>query len=320
MKLLPLILVGGIGALVWLLPKKAKAGEYAGPLEPTDEEEEDAADRQTWEGSLGGPPSDSQVQAMYQAAMAPGMTDVGQLRYAYSLVNLYGTPEQAGAIAAKIESVESGDYMPGPSVSPTPAPAPTEVIVAPPAGPPVAVPDDDDDEASPALPPSPPPMAVPAPPTPLQETETQPEMDPNGTVRLARLLLNREGEPRWKSAHQAQVKTWQGVVGLTTDGKFGPLSALEMAEEVGVLPLIRYWSGWNKSDEVQKYRDRLRAFASELEMDPNKRAHAMALRASADREKGQGWPANAKVQAVPVADQQAILDSIQATLEAEEGA
>lgn len=342
MKLFPLLLLGGVGALAFFLPKRAKA--ESGPLDEdvpdADEdveegadvdadddaaEEQAAKDAPVWEGAPGGPPTAEQVSQTYATAMAPGFTDLGQLGYAYSLVNLYGTPEQAGAISAKMASIKAGTYMPGPSVAPpttaTPVPMPTpsapsddSVIVKPPGKPPVVV----VDEEPPPLP-AEPPGGPPGAPPPLASEETTPDLDPNGTVTLARLLLEAEGKNKWKSAFQPQVKAWQARVGLTSDGKFGVGSSMKMADEVGVLPLVRYWSGWDKGAEVQKHTDNLRAKGAELKMNPDKRVHGIALQASANREKGQGWPAPSKTIAVPQQDLDAVRDQIKATLDAEEG-
>ena len=89
---------------------------------------------------------------------------------------------------------------------------------------------------------------------------------------------------RWKRI-DGQVKAWQSARGLVSDGKFGPGSALRMAEEIGTLPLVRYWpSGTLKTREVPKYQAALYELANEAE-EPR----ASQLRAAAEREQGQGY-------------------------------
>ncbi len=294
-----------------------------------------AKDKATWEKSMGGPPSPATVQQMYDAAMAPSLTDIGQLTMAANFLKIFGTPEQAGAVQAKIDSIKAGTYMPGPSVTPD------KVVVKPPGGGVMPEPDDDDDEDAPSLPPVPPPpsaipipvpspapvplpvpapVPVPAPPPapvpvppvpPIADEETKPEADPNGTILLARLLIDREGAKGWKTAYQPQVKIWQQKVGLSADGKFGPKAGEKMADEVGVLPLVRYWSHWNKAEGLQQYRDALRAKAATFAMDPEKKSHAAALRASADREEAQGFPKSSQVPVISPSSLQAVQQAIE---------
>jgi len=129
-----------------------------------------------------------------------------------------------------------------------------------------------------------------APPVPgagLPAVETSAQLDPNGTVALARLMLERETEPGWKGASSQEVKTWQPKHNLTPDGKFGMHSALSMAQEVGVLPLIRYWpkSGISKSAALKSYREQLNALADAIvQQRPEEAPHATALKLSAARE------------------------------------
>lgn len=165
-----------------------------------------------------------------------------------------------------------------PPVGPVPSATPTPDVAVDWEGPAEGTPDD--------VPPPPPVEATP----PVASEETSEEADPDGTVALARLLFAREATAGWKEDNQPQVKVWQGIVGLGADGKFGPGSAYRMAEEVGVLPLIRFWpkSEWNKAAAVDKYRASIRQIAERFaESNP---AHAAALRASATRETGQSWP------------------------------
>lgn len=143
--------------------------------------------------------------------------------------------------------------------------------------------------AMPAATPSSAPAAVPPGTPPLAVEETKPENDPYGTIRLARLLLDEQSRKGWKYVSDA-VKQWQSRVGLTADGKFGPGSAMRMAQEVAILPWIRYWSlGFpSKQAALDNYRGRLKAFA--LQIQPTQPEHATSLIISANKETAQGWP------------------------------
>lgn len=123
----------------------------------------------------------------------------------------------------------------------------------------------------------------------LAAEETKPENDPNGTLKLAHVLLAEQDNKGWKYVSKA-VQDWQKKVGLTADGKFGPASALRMAHEVTVLPWVRYWptGSASKTSAVNDYRGRLKAYA--LSLPASEQAHAAALIVAADNETGQGWP------------------------------
>lgn len=134
-----------------------------------------------------------------------------------------------------------------------------------------------------------PPAAATANLPPLASEETKPANDPYGTVRLARLLLDEQAQKGWKYVSDS-VKDWQKKVGLTVDGKFGPGSAIRMAQEVAILPWVRYWptGSASKTSAVSSYRSRLKAYA--LQIQPTRPEHAAALIVAANKENGQGWP------------------------------
>lgn len=141
---------------------------------------------------------------------------------------------------------------------------------------------------------------LPAEAPPLATEETTPEADPNGTIALARALLAEEMTPDWRSESSA-VAAWESRMDLGNSGKFGPDDAKQMANEVAVLPLIRYWKtgGRTLAQQLKDYRDFLYLFADSYRIE-GKPEHAAALIASAEREQGQGWPSDPRSkQAVP---------------------
>jgi hypothetical protein len=129
-----------------------------------------------------------------------------------------------------------------------------------------------------------------------------PAIDTHGSVALAGKLINAESTKSWKTAFASDVAAWQKLMGLIADGKFGPKSALAMGAEVGVLPLIRYYSstGGSKAQQVAAFKTALGALASAVyAKNP---ALSVALRSSQDYEQGQGYvtapaaiPATARV-------------------------
>lgn len=142
--------------------------------------------------------------------------------------------------------------------------------------------------APPAIPPPPPPSPGKPAPLPAEELKS----DPDGTIHLARLMIAAESSPGWKAVSDT-VKIWQTKKRLTPDGKFGLGGALVMADEVGILPLIRYFAKGTptKTSGVDKARAAYMAKADALERE-GKKEHADALRMSASYEEGQGWPPN----------------------------
>lgn len=183
-----------------------------------------------------------------------------------------------------------GAVAPSP-VTPTPAPTGPSVTNVTPVTP-TPTPGVPNAPVSPAVPPVPP---VPGKP-PIAAEEEKPDNDPNGTIALARLMLEEQAKAGWKYVSEA-VKAWQRKVSLTPDGKFGPGSALRMATEVAVLPWIRYWptGSASKSQAVTDYRGRLKALAlSMAKQYPERVEHSAALLRCADLETGQGWPVQPK--------------------------
>lgn len=136
---------------------------------------------------------------------------------------------------------------------------------------------------------------------PVATSEASAAVDPDGTVSLARMLLDEQTRPNWKYVSQA-VREWQARKGLKADGKFGVSAALVMAKEVAVLPWIRYFGlgigDGSKKAAVNDYRGRLKAYALSVARAGNK-THAAGLMASADAEDGLGWPAKTPGAAPP---------------------
>jgi hypothetical protein len=130
-------------------------------------------------------------------------------------------------------------------------------------------------------------VTMPAEPVPFEpeyEPWTAYEPVSEDTAAVQRELLDAEQTPRWKFISE-RVRQWQRARGLVADGMFGPRSALRMATEVGVLPLVRYWAtGTLPETAVPAYREAIDAIADEA---PEPRASQ--LRASALREQGQGF-------------------------------
>lgn len=231
--------------------------------------------------------------------------------------------------------------VPPPTVS-TPAAVPPPVVPAalpPPAAPPPVVPAAATPVAAPPVVPAamptvvmPPiatvPVSVPLPtgqtvtvqiPAAIPQTiatqaEQHPQLDPNGTIVLAQNMINAEGASGWKTALSTAISDWQKIMKLTADGKFGPKSAVKMAEEVAVLPLVRYYAstGGSQSQQVAAYRTQLLALATQLEAHPDGVAHAKGLRSSAAYETGLGYAVSPK--AVPVAMRQSQAAALAAQL------
>lgn len=193
---------------------------------------------------------------------------------------LPGLVNQAAQAAQNVGSVARFPDLPGAVPTPPPVVIPTIPIGATPQQVATQVLPQLVQQAAGAL--------TPQTPTPLQQTETHPQLDPHGTIALAKDMIDAESSSGWKSALQDRIKAWQAVSNLTADGKFGPQSAYTMALEVGVLPLIRYWPKTTAlAADLKSYRDRLLTMAANA--DHKNPAMAAALRASAAYEQGQSY-------------------------------
>ncbi len=253
---------------------------------------------------------DDVLDGTFQTAI--NLTDVPQIKYAQAYLQKYGHSSQAAQLQTRIDELLARGAPPvttsppATPVVPTPVlPAPGPVPVTPPlpepGAPVIVVP-----APAPVTPPPvivppvvPPPAATPptapepvlgkAPPPALQKQETAPIADPNGTILLAQKMLDAERKNGWKTALASDIKAWQARVGLTADGKFGPGSAKKMAEEVGALPLVRYWpASAQKNTAVPAYKNDLTAIQERL-TNQGLIAHSGVLGLAAEREKGQAF-------------------------------
>lgn len=195
------------------------------------------------------------------------------------------TPENAPTVTVQVPTYSTGDksdqYPPVQTATPPgTTPATTAGPTIPISIPPITFPTSN-------------PIPVPPAATPVQHEETKVDQDPHGTVALAKAMIDAESMSGWKAALHPMIAAWQSSVGLKGDGKFGPGSAAAMAQEVGVLPLIRYYpAGTQLKADLQAYRDLLYTMAANF--DSRNPAHAAALRSSAQYETGQAYSGTPK--------------------------
>lgn len=121
-----------------------------------------------------------------------------------------------------------------------------------------------------------------------------PAVVPKDTAGLVNYLLEREKQKNWKSV-EPRLAAWQrthtDIDGdpLKDDGMLGPVSALAIAAESGTVPIVRYWpKGSQQHIVLPEYESELYALADEAEKDGDE-GRAAQLRASAQRERGQGF-------------------------------
>lgn len=169
--------------------------------------------------------------------------------------------------------------VPVPPVIPDPgAPTQPPVVFVPPVAPsnpappgPVPVP--------PVLVPSLPPIAAP------QPAQTPPTAVDKATAFMVNALLTAEAKGGWNKV-EPSVQAWQKERGLVVDGKFGPKSALAVAEEFGTVPIVRFWpKGSQKAQALQAYRTALIEIANHT----SDTTRAAQLRVTAQREQAQSF-------------------------------
>lgn len=297
-----------------------------------------AEERRQWEVEQKQEPlSKAKADELFRVLMTQDFKgDTAQMRVGLHMLRLYGTPEQVAQVTARIAELEAAAApittptepeapvvrIPPGEVPPEPeGHEPLEQPPAPPAPPPPTARFPDLPEEQPRYVPPPelapsPPLAKEIPteerppevPPPLADEEIKAPADPIGTIALARTMITREATTGWKSALQPEIKAWQTRAGLVADGKFGPKSALKMADEVGTLPRIRYWPKGSPSKDIAVKRYRRDVFTKAENLDEmGKREHAAALRVSAETETGQGWPRTPAAEPVSVRDEAADL-------------
>ena len=163
------------------------------------------------------------------------------------------------------------------------------VVTQPPAGPPVFTvpPGFEGDDIIPRpediiKPPTPvaPPVTPPVPAQPEQPTALAED-----TAQVLSVLLGREKLPNWKRKEPV-LGVWQTARGLKSDQKFGPGTALRLAQETGLLPIVRFWprGAIKERGAVEDYQQALISLAATAE-EPRK----SQLMAAAEREQGQGF-------------------------------
>lgn len=125
------------------------------------------------------------------------------------------------------------------------------------------------------------PAAIPPPPTTSVE---QPSVVKQDTANLVALMLGEEATPNWKRKYP-ELGAWQAARGLKVDQLFGPASAQRLAQEIGTIPIIRFWpKGTTRGTALEPYRNALLTLAGSAE-EPRKAQLIM----SANREQGQAF-------------------------------
>lgn len=181
-------------------------------------------------------------------------------------------------------------FTPAPGVTPPPPPPLVKLpplIPLPTQLPPVVGPNGN--PTAPSVPAPPPPSAPTITLPPVIVTPGNPSQPTNvsaDTLTTIAAMLSQEQSPRWRKMPEPTLVTWQKNRGLVADGSFGTITALRMADETGMIPIIR---GWPKGSSpggrwLPDYRAALIAKAQTAQ-EPRK----SQLLAAAEREKGQGW-------------------------------
>jgi len=127
-----------------------------------------------------------------------------------------------------------------------------------------------------------------SPPLPQAAPQSQaeaPSTVSRDTALMVNALLTAEARRGWNIVDPA-VEAWQKSRGLVVDGKFGPKSALAVAEEFGTVPIIRFWpKNSQKAPALQAYR----AALIEIANHTTDATRAAQLRVTAQREQAQSF-------------------------------
>jgi hypothetical protein len=113
-------------------------------------------------------------------------------------------------------------------------------------------------------------------------------------------LLEAEKHAGWNRI-EPSVQAWQKArPPMKIDGRFGPATALLVAQEFGTVPLVRYWpAGSQKDSALNSYRASLIELATHT-TDP---VRAQQLRLSSQREQALAFSNKGPLPAVPAASQ-----------------
>lgn len=147
--------------------------------------------------------------------------------------------------------------------------------------------------------------ATPPPPPAIVQAATQPTQVSADTASMVAALLAAETRAGW-NATDPTVGVWQkNRPPLVVDSKFGPKTALTVANELGTIPIIRFWPlGTAKNTLLSNYKMALLTLADQVQnIDP---ARAAQLRLSAAREQAQAFSTKGPLAALPAGDQLAL--------------
>ena len=130
------------------------------------------------------------------------------------------------------------------------------------------------------------PGPAPTPAEPPASPAEQPSSIPGDTLATVTAMLAEEHSPNWRVIPEPTLKPWQSARGLTADGDYGTGTALRMAQETGMLPIIRGWpkGSYLGDGKLAAYQQSLRTLAASA---PEPRRSQ--LLAAAAREQGQGY-------------------------------
>lgn len=139
-------------------------------------------------------------------------------------------------------------------------------------------------QVSPGVVVTPGPAPTPAEP-PASPAEQPSSVDPV-TLAMLTAMLSQEHSAHWRIIPEPTVAAWQKARGLGSDGDFGTGSALKLAAETGMIPIIRGWPKGTalQSPNLKTYQAALRTLAASA-TEPRR----SQLLAAALREQGQGY-------------------------------